>query len=68
MYVNVMWTNASVNYPTLINISNGEISNVKEYIDSFKNYVENSFSWLVVGIGLMGFPLWIQYNRSAQLE
>ena len=22
----------------------------------------------MVGIGLMGFPLWIQYNRSSQLE
>ena len=34
MYVNVMWFGTSINYPTLIEISNGEISNVKEYVDS----------------------------------
>ena len=36
--------------------------------EKLKNFLKESFSWLVVGIGLMGFPLWIQYNRSAQLE
>ena len=33
MYVNVMWVGTSVNYMTLIEISNGEISNVKDYVD-----------------------------------
>ena len=36
--------------------------------EKLKNFLKDSFSWLVVGIGLMGFPLWIQYNRSSQLE
>lgn len=36
--------------------------------EKLKNFLKESFSWLVVGIGLMGFPLWIQYNRSSQLE
>ena len=36
--------------------------------EKLKKFLKDSFSWLVVGIGLMGFPLWIQYNRSAQLE
>lgn len=36
--------------------------------ERLKKFLKDSFSWLVVGIGLMGFPLWIQYNRSSQLE
>ena len=36
--------------------------------EKLKKFLKDSFSWLVVGIGLMGFPLWIQYNRSSQLE
>ena len=36
--------------------------------EKLKNFLKESFSWLVVGIGLMGFPLWIQYNRSSKLE
>lgn len=36
--------------------------------EKLKRFLRESFSWLVVGIGLMGFPLWIQYNRSSQLE
>ena len=36
--------------------------------EKLKKFLRDSFSWLVVGIGLMGFPLWIQYNRSSQLE
>lgn len=36
--------------------------------EKLKKFLKESFSWLVVGIGLMGFPLWIQYNRSSQLE
>lgn len=36
--------------------------------EKLKKFLKESFSWLVVGIGLMGFPLYIQYNRSAQLE
>ena len=36
--------------------------------EKLKNFLKESFSWLVVGIGLMGFPLYIQYNRSSQLE
>lgn len=36
--------------------------------EKLKKFLKDSFSWLVVGIGLMGFPLYIQYNRSAQLE
>ena len=36
--------------------------------EKLKNFLKDSFSWLVVGIGLMGFPLWIQYNRSSKLE
>ena len=36
--------------------------------EKLKNFLKDSFSWLVVGIGLMGFPLYIQYNRSSQLE
>ena len=36
--------------------------------EKLKNFLKESFSWLAVGIGLMGFPLWIQYNRSSQLE
>ena len=40
MYVNVMWFGTSVDYPTLINISNGEISNVKDYVDSKTHYLD----------------------------
>lgn len=40
MYVNVMWNRSSVNYPTLIEISNGEISNVKDYVDSKTHYLD----------------------------
>ena len=36
--------------------------------EKLKKFLKDSFSWLVVGIGLMGFPLYIQYNRSSQLE
>ena len=40
MYVNVMWFKDSVDYPTLINISNGDISNVKDYVDSKTHYLD----------------------------
>ena len=65
MYVNVMWFGTSVDYPTLIEISNGEISNVKEYIDKKTSALnslngENKINLIYTNLGI--------YNKTGVLN
>ena len=59
MYVNVMWVGTSVNYMTLIEILDGETSNVKDYIDNKTSALdslngEKKINLLYTNVGIYG--------------